>query len=230
MSASRVSWQGWASRVSASTVRRVLQRAGLGPSGARPGPSWRDFVRSQARTILATDSFTVDTVSLKRLYVLFFIEIDTRRVHLAGLTAHRTGAWVTQQARNLFMALDDAISHRKFLIRDRDAKFTATFDEVFRSEGLRIIRTPVRAPRANAFAERFVGTIRRECLDWMLVLGRRHLETILREYLAHYNAHRPHRGLELKAPEALPVSRVTDETVERRDRLGGLIHGYYRAA
>jgi putative transposase len=170
-------------KVSATTVRRVLQQAGLGPSGARSGLSWRDFVRSQAKTILATDFFTVDTVFLKRLYVLFFIEIDTRRVHLAGVTASPTGPWVTQQARNLVMAVGEALSTRKFLIRDRDTKFTGTFDEALRSEGLRVIRTPVRAPRANAFAERLVGTIRRECLDWILVLGRRHLEAVLREYL-----------------------------------------------
>jgi len=154
--------------VSATTIQRVLQKAGLDPSGGRYSLSWRDFVRAQARTILATDFFTVDTVFLKRLYVLFCIEIDTRKVHLAGVTAHPTGPWVTQQARNLVMTLGDGLSIRKALIRDRDTKFTGTFDEVFRSEGLRVVRTSVRAPRANAFAERFVGTVRRECLDGQL--------------------------------------------------------------
>jgi putative transposase len=216
--------------ISATTIRRVLQKAGLDPAARRSPLSWRDFVRAQARTILATDFFAVDTVFLRQLYVLFFIEIDTRRVHLAGITAHPTGPWVTKQARNLVMTLGDTLSTRKFLIRDRDAKFTGTFDEVFRSEGMRVIRTPVRAPRANTFAERFVGTIRRECMDWILVLGRRHLEAVLREYLAHYNAHRPHRGLALCAPGGPPTVHESGRQVNRRDRLGGLIHEYQRAA
>ena len=221
---------GLAISVSATTVRRVLQRAGLDPAGGNYSLSWREFVRAQATSILATDFFTVDTLFLRRLYVLFFIEVDTRRVHLAGVTAHPTGPWVTQQARNLVVALGDAVSNRRLLIRDRDAKFGGTFDEVFRSEGLRVIRTPVRAPRANAYAERFVGTVRRECLDWILILGRRHLEAVIGEYLAHYNTHRPHRGLGLGVPEALSVSQSVGHQPERRDRLGGLIHEYYRAA
>ena len=140
---------------------RVLQRAGLDPTGGRYPLSWRDFVRAQARSVLATDFLTVDTVFLRRLYVLFFIEVDARRVHLAGVTSHPTGAWVTQQARNLVMTLGRDLSDRRFLIRDRDSKFTGTFDEVFRSEGIRVIGTPVRALRANAYAERWVGTLRR---------------------------------------------------------------------
>jgi len=170
-------------------------------------------------------------VLLRRLYVLFFIEVDTRKVHLAGVAAHPIGPWVTQQARNLVMAMGAALSSRRLLIRDRDAKFSGTFDEVFRSEGLRVIRTPVRAPRANAFAERLVGTIRRECLDWVLIVGRRHLEAVLREYLEHYNAHRPHRGLGLTAPASEPaVLASASRRIHRRDRLGGLIHEYHRAA
>jgi putative transposase len=215
--------------VSATTVRRVLQKAGLDPTAGRYSHSWRDFVRSQAKTMLATDFFTVDTVFLRRLYVLFFIEIDTRRVHLAGVTAHPTGPWVTQQARSLVLSFGDALSKRWVLIRDRDAKFT--FDEVFHSEGLRVIRTPVQAPTANAFAERFIGSIRRECLDWILVVGRRHLEAVLHEYLDHYNAHRPHRGLGLRAPEAQPAAFPSvSRHIQRRDRLGGLIHEYHLAA
>ena len=162
-----------------------------------------------------------------------FIELDTRRVHLAGVTAHPTGAWVTQQARNLVMGM--RIGARRFLIRDRDTKFSGAFDEVFRSEGLRVIRTPVQAPRANAYAERFVGTVRRECLDWMLIIGRRHLERVLHLYIDHYNTHRPHRGLDLSPPEpsrgARPcVPSLAQARLRRRDRLGGLIHEYTLAA
>lgn len=178
-------------RVSATRIRRVLAQEGLGPAGTRGGTSWRSFLSSQAQAILATDFFTVDTVLLRRLYVLFFLELDTRRVHLAGVTAKPTGPWVTQQARNLFLRTGDAFSGRKFLIRDRDSKFTGPFDEVFTAEGADIIETPVRPPKANARAERFVGTIRRECLDWTLVLGGRHLESVLEEYVTHYNSHRP---------------------------------------
>ena len=221
--------------VSATTVRRVLQKAGLDPNGDRYSLCWRDFVRAQARTILATDFLTVETVFLKRLYVLFFIEVDTRRVHLAGVTSHPTGAWMIQQTRNLVITLGEALSVCMFLVRDRDTKFTSTFDDVFRSEGIRVIRTPVRAPRANAYAERWVGTPRRECLDWILILGRRHLEAVVREYVTHYNAHRPHRGLDLHpiCPEPFKFRSTPDQLprrVHRRDRLDGLIHEYTRAA
>jgi putative transposase len=146
--------------------------------------------------MLACDFFTVDTVLLRRLYVLFFIEIDTRRIYLSGIIAKPAGEWVTQQARNLSFVLAEGTRAAKFLIRDRDTKFTAGFDEVFASEGIRIIKTPVRAPRANAFAERFVGTVRRECLDRILIFGRHHLEQVLAEYIANYNEHRPHRSLD----------------------------------
>jgi transposase InsO family protein len=139
-------------------------------------------------------------VLLQRLYVLFFVELDTRKVFVTGVTAHPTGAWVVQQARNLFYELAERTRPVKFLIRDRDAKFTTSFDEIFLAEGIRIIRTPIRAPRANAFAERFVGTIRRECLDRMLILGRQHLERVLTEYVDHYNGHRPHRSLDQQSP------------------------------
>ena len=151
------------------------------------------------------------------------------------MTAHPTGAWVAQQARNLVLALGDALLTRRFLIRDRDTKFAGVFDEVFRTEGFRVIRTPVRAPRANAHAERWVGTLRRECLDWTLVLGCRYLEAVLREYVAHYNAHRPHRALDLRPPgvESVPAQPGPSPSlrqVRRRDRLGGLIHEYALAA
>ena len=180
-------------RLAPSSVWAILRRHGIEPTPRRSGPTWSEFLRAQATTMLACDFFTVDTVLLRRLYVLFFIEIDTRRIYLSGVTANPVGEWVTQQARNLSFVLAERSRAVKFLIRDRDTKFTASFDEVFRSEGIRIIKTPVRAPRANAFAERFVGTVRRECLDRLLIFGRRHLEQVLAEYVAHYNEHRPHR-------------------------------------
>ena len=183
-----------------SSVWAILRRHGIDPSPRRTGPTWSEFLRSQASSMLACDFFTVDTVLLRRLYVLFFIELDTRRVYVTGITANPTGAWVVQQARNLTMVLAERARPVRFLVRDRDTKFTSGFDEVFRSEGIRIIRTPVRAPRANAFAERFVGTIRRECLDRMLIFGRRHLEAVLAEYVDHYNGHRPHRSLDQASP------------------------------
>jgi hypothetical protein len=184
--------------------------------------------------MLACDFFSVDTVLLKRLYVLFFIELDTRRVHVAGVTAHPTGSWVVQQARNLTLALEDRAHPVKFLLRDRDTKFTSSFDEVFRADGIRIIRTPVRAPRANAFAERFVGTVRRECLDRILILGRRHLERILAEYITHFNGHRPHRALGQLAPLTVepppPFSDPEPPNLLRNDVVFGLIHEYRLAA
>ncbi len=170
-------------------------------------------------------------MALKTLYVLFFIELETRRVHLAGVTAHPNSAWVTQQARNL--AIDERLGDVRFLVRDRDAKFSGPFDEVFETEGARVIRTPIRAPRANAFAERFVRTVRRECLDHVLIYGRRHLERVLQAYVAHYVEERPHRGLSLAVPAGnrTPQVRGTTRTpVERRDVLGGLIHEYRWAA
>src|ERR1035437_512255 len=153
-------------RVSATTVRTILLRGGLDPAPRRAGPTWTEFLRSQAAGILATDFFTVETISLKTLYVLFFIELSTRRVYVAGVTANPDSAWVTQQARNL--AIEERLSGVRFLLRDRDAKYSGPFDAVLRGEGVRIIRTPIRAPRANAFAERFVRTVRRECLDHVL--------------------------------------------------------------
>jgi len=190
-------------RVSASAIRTLLRRHGLGPAPRRGGPTWAEFLRNQARGILATDFFTVETIWLRTLYVSFVIELETRRVHLAGVTAHPDSGWVTQTARNLSW---DLLGRGRFryLIRDRDSKYTRSFDAVFATDGIQAILTPVRAPRANAFAERWVRTVRRECLDWTLVLGRRHLERALRDYIAHYNAKRPHRGIDLRAPDSAP--------------------------
>jgi putative transposase len=178
--------------------------------------------------MLACDFFTVETGALRRIYVLFFIELGSRRVHLAGCTSNPTGAWVVQQARNL--SFTGLFERMRFLIHDRDSKFTASFDEVFRSEGVRVVHTPVRAPQANAYAERFVRTVRTECLDHLLIVGRRHLERILRIYIQHYDSERPHRGLALQTPKAPQLKSLPDGDVQRRDRLGGLIHEYYRAA
>ena len=186
--------------VAASTVWKILKDAGLDPAPRRSGPTWRQFLSAQAHAILAVDFAHVDTVFLRRLYILVVIEHDRRRVHIAGITAHPTGAWVTQQARNLLMDLGDRADQFRFLIRDRDSKFTAAFDAVFAGADIRIIRTPIRAPRANAIAERFIGTLRRECLDHLLITGPRHLDVVLREYVQHYNAHRPHRSLHQHPP------------------------------
>jgi transposase InsO family protein len=220
--------------VSATTVRKLLRDAGLGPAGESSGLTWREFLRSQAASMLACDFFTVDTVGMRRLYVLFFIELRSRRVHLAGCTENPSGVWVAQQARNLAWSLTERASPLRFLIHDRDNKLADAFDEVFRSEGISIIRTPVKAPKANAFAERFVGTVRRECLDWVLIFGRRQLERTLRTYVEHYNGHRPHRGLGLVPPQPTPLLRLAGPEqpgrVRRRDRLGGLIHEYSVAA
>ncbi len=176
-------------QVSATAIRATLRRHGLDPAPRRAPPTWRRFLRQQAAGILACDFFTVDTVWLHRLYVLFFIELDTRRVHLAGVTANPNGAWVTQQARNLLLVLGEQGRHVQFLLRDRDAKFCRSFDDVFRAEGAEIVLTPVQTPNANAYAERWVGTVRAECLDWLLTVGRGHLEQVLRVYVEHYVRH-----------------------------------------
>jgi len=214
-----------------STVWSILKRAGIDPAPRRNGPSWREFLRAQAHGLLATDFFRVDTLLLHRLYVLFVVEHATRRVHLLGITANPTGPWVAQQARNLLMDPGDRASQFKFLIRDRDSKFIDVFDAVFASEDIRILRTPVRRMRANAIAERWIGTVRRELLDRMLILNRRQLGTVLAEYVAHFNAHRPHRTLNQAAPlQPLPPPASPSQLhIRRRDRLGGLIHEYSQA-
>jgi putative transposase len=216
-------------RVSPSTIRRILLANRLGPAPRRSGPGWREFLRQQAASVLACDFFTVETISLRRFYVLFFIELESRRVHLAGCTTNPSGAWVTQQARNL--SFTDLFERVRFLIHDRDSKFSGAFDEVFRSAGITVIETPIRAPQANAYAERFIRTVRAECLDWLLIIGRRHLETVLRIYTDHYNRERPHRGLALLSPDSTNADPPpSGGEIERRDRLGGLIHEYHRAA
>jgi putative transposase len=205
----------------------------MDPTPRPTATTWRAFLRHQAAGILACDFFTVDTVWLRRLYVLFFIEHDTRRVHLAGVTANPSSAWVTQQARNLLMDVGDRADRFRFLIRDRDSKFTAASDAVFAAADISIVRTPVRAPRANAIAERFIGTLRRECLDHILITGPRHLDAVLREFAQHYHAHRTGlTGSLHQRPPAGATPPLSGATIRplRRSRLGGLTYEYVQVA
>lgn len=186
--------------VSKTSVATVLRRHRLSPAPRRSGPTWSQFLNAQAKGLLATDFFTVEAVTLRRYYVLFVIEIERRVVHLLGVTANPDGPWVVQVARKFVSDLEDGGRRFRFLIRDGDAKFTSSFDAVLASVGIEAVRTPVASPRANAFAERFVRTVRQDCLDHLLVVFRRHLEAVLCEYVRHYNRTRPHRGLGLEQP------------------------------
>jgi transposase InsO family protein len=217
--------------VSATTVRTVLIGADVSPAPQRASLSWRAFLRQQAATTLACDFLTVETAFLQRIYVLFFISLATRRIEYVACTSNPDGDWTAQQARNLMMHLGEEQPFR-LLIHDRDPKFRGGFDEIFRSERVRVIRTPVRAPNANAYAERLVRTVRADCLDHLLIVGRRHLERVLRVYVRHYNAHRPHRALGLAPPDRLTPVELVDfpARATRRDLLGGLIHEYLAAA
>jgi hypothetical protein len=222
--------------VSATLVRNVLARAGVPPAPERAASSWRSFLRQHGNTILASDFFTVDTVWPRRLHVLFFVSIATRRVEYVACTRNPDTAWMTQQARNLLMDLDDRGQRARFLIHDRDSKFSRAFDAIFASEGFTIVRTPLQAPNANAYAERWVGSARRECLDRLLIFSRRQLEHVLRVYIRHFNQQRPHRALELRPPDragGTASSRTATAYplhVSRRDLLGGLLHEYEAAA
>jgi len=196
--------------------------------------TWRAFLRQQATGIVACDFFTVDTIWLRRVYVLFFIEHDTRRVHLAGVTVNPSGPWVAQQARNLLLVLGERGRRVRFLVRDRDTKFCRGFDDVFHAEVAEVLVTPVQAPNANAYAERWIRTVRSECLDWLLIVGCGHLERVLRIYVQHYNQHRPHRALGLEPPSQSAGPTLVGEArrarVRRYDLLGGVLHEYQRAA
>ena len=223
--------------VAPSTVWEILRAAGIDPAPRRSDPTWRQFLHAQAAGIVAVDFLHVDTVLLKRLYVLVFIEHGSRRMHLGGVTAHPTGEWTAQQARNLALSLDERFEDIKFLIRDRGSNFTRSFDAVFEATGARILRSAVQTPRMNATCERLVGTLRREILDRVLILGEQHLRAVLTEYQAHYNTGRPHQGIAQRVPEddrAPPRATVTTEVdaqqIRRKPVLSGLINEYMHAA
>jgi len=215
----------------AGTIRRILAEAGLTSAPRRASPTWRQFLASQASGILASDFFHVDTVFLRRLYAFFVMEIQTRRVKILGVTAHPNGAWTAQQARNLLMDLGERSGQYKFFIRDRDSKFTAEFDQALADSGVRVVKTPVRSPRANSFAERYVGTLRRERLDHLLIYGEQHLRRTLTEYARHYNQHRPHQSRQQRPP-LYELGQAVDVTarIKRTQVFRGLINEYRRAA
>jgi putative transposase len=214
--------------IAASTIWTVLKNAGIDPAPARNSESWTTFLRAQAAGIIACDFFTVDSVMLRRYYVLFFIELQTRRVHLAGITRNPTGSWTAQAARNFVMHAGPTI---RFLIRDGAGQFIGAFDEVFRSDETTIIRTPPYTPVANAYAERWVGTVRRELCDRTLIWNYRQLEHLLREYVGHYNTHRPHRSLGQRAPsDAKVVEYRAGRPIRRHSACSGLINEYRQAA
>lgn len=215
--------------VSASTVRNVLNRHGILPAPVRHGSiGWRRLMRHYRQQLLACDFFTVETLWLQTLYVLFFIELGTRRVYLAGVTAHPDGRWVTQQARQMVWALEEEGANKRVLIHDNDSKLTANFDTVFQSEGLHVIHTPFQAPNANAVAERWVRSAREECLDHILILSQKHLRSVLSTYVDYYNTARPHQGLAQQSPIPRRLVHGTGP-VRRHEVLGGIIGNYYRA-
>jgi transposase InsO family protein len=220
-------------RVSASTIRRVLRALRIPPAPQRrTDTTWRQFLHTQAATMLATDFFHVDcAVTLQRLYCLFVMEIGSRYVHILGITANPDGPWTVQQIRNLLMDLGDRAAGFRFLVRDRAGQFTAAFDAVLAGAGIEVVKIPPRSPRANAYAERFVLTARTEVTDRMLIFGQRHLRMVLAEYAAHYNGRRPHRSRQLRPPRPdHPAPDLCHERIKRRPVLGGLINEYERAA
>jgi len=220
-------------RVSASTIRRILRALKIPPAPQRQtDTTWRQFLHTQAATTLATDFFHVDcAVTLQRLYCLFVMEVGSRYVHVLGITANPDGPWTAQQIRNLLMDLGDRAAGFRFLVRDRAGQFTGTFDAVLAGAGIDVVKIPPRSPRTNAYAERWVRTVRAEVTDRMLIFGERHLRMILAEYEAHYNGRRPHRSRELRPPRPdHPPADLSKKRIQRRPLLGGLINEYERVA
>ena len=220
-------------RVGASTIRRILKRHRIPPAPSRhTDTSWRQFLRTQASSMLAVDFFHVDcALTLQRLYVLFALEVGDRYVHVLGVTRHPDGRWTTQQARNLVMDLGERAVRFRFLVRDRAGQFAASFDAVLADAGIEVVKIPPRCPRANCFAERFVLTVRIEVTDRMLIFGERHLRRVLAGYAVHYNTARPHRALRLRPPRPTsPVPALVHGRIRRRPILGGLLNEYEVAA
>jgi putative transposase len=220
--------------LAASTVWNILHAAGINPAPRRTGPSWREFLTTQADTIIACDFLHIDTIGLQRLYALVFLEHHTRRLHIAGITAHPTGEWTTQQARNLAYNLGTRLESLRFLIRDRDTKYTHSFDHVFHADDIEILKTPPQAPKANAHCERVIGTLRREVLDHILIVNTTHAHHVLTEYARHYNQHRPHQARDQRPPDTitspLPIPHHNRSRVVRTRVLGSLVNEYHHVA
>jgi transposase InsO family protein len=224
---------GLGHQVGASTVWRILKQHGVDPAPMRTSVTWTQFLRSQAA--VACDFATIDTALLRRYYLLFFIDVTSREVYFAGVTANPTGAWTTQAARNLFLRHGDELAGARALVRDRGSQFIAAFDEIFRTEGFKIVKTPVRTPVANAFAERWIGTLRRELLDQTIIWNQRQLEHLVIDYIEHYNDHRPHRSLDQRPPRPPDPDQTTGIApkhvrVARTSRCDGLVNEYRNAA
>ena len=221
---------GLGHRLAASTVWQILKNAGIDPAPTRSEVTWSQFLRSQAA--VACDFATIDTVTLRRFYLLFFIDIATRTVYFAGITDHPSGVWATQAARNLLLQHGHQLADARALVRDRGSQFIDAFDEIFRTEGCKVLKTPVRTPVANAFAERWIGALRRELLDRTVIWNRRQLERLVVDYIDHYNTHRPHRSLDQLPPVATDAADQPDGHLQvvRTARCGGLINEYRNAA
>ena len=222
---------GLGHRIASSTIWQILKANGIDPAPRRSEVTWSQFLHSQAA--MACDFFTVDTTLLRRYYVLFFIHIPTRQVIYAGTTTNPTGPWTTQAARNLFLHHGDQLAHSRALLRDRGSQFIDAFDEIFRTEGLKILKSPVRTPIANTFPERWIGSIRRELLDRVLIWNQRQLERLVIDYIDHYNEHRPHRSLDQQPPlgtEAPPSAAQRHLPIVKSSRCDGLINEYRNAA
>jgi putative transposase len=215
-------------KIAASTVWEILKKAGIDPAPRRTGPTWPQFLRSQAEAILACDFFTADLLDGTQAYILAVIEHATRRIRILGVTLHPTGEWTTQQARNLLMDLGEQAHRARFMIRDRGSNFTAAFNAVLADAGIRTVLCNVRTPRMNAIAERWIGGCRRELLDRTLIWNRAHLQRILRQYETHHNRHRPHRSLNAASPlKPLPEPVDLEQCrIHRQARAGGMINEY----